>query len=112
MFLDEKTQGEATPIKTGTLKLSEAMRIGARMHPQCVGGDYYEKNGCTCAFGAAAYGAGFSRERDMVIGPFLDEHFGRDITFRATDAGVHVHWENAAGVSREEIADRLEAIGL
>jgi hypothetical protein len=57
MFVDEKQQGEAKPVQIGTLKLSEAMRIGARLRPQgFTAGLVREGDGTSCALQAAAEG--------------------------------------------------------
>lgn len=52
MFLDDKPQGEVTEAPAKTLKLSEAIRIGASLRGQCFQ-QWYEQ-GRSCALGAAA----------------------------------------------------------
>ena len=54
MFVEHKEQGEAQPAKVGTLKLSEAMRIGAGIRPQGFGGVLAQlSRGTSCALHAA-----------------------------------------------------------
>lgn len=55
---------------TTTLKISEAMREGAKMHPQ--GRLYYCQDGKTCALGAACIGAGATCEqlaKSLIVSP-------------------------------------------
>lgn len=127
MFVEEKTQGEAPPVKVGMLKLSDAIRIGARLRPQ--GRETLFSNGKSCALGAAyeaVYGdpgrdAGFpdlphdARNKDDVFGQRLDESFPalntrlgggfrvKDQVWRKND---NERW------SREKIADWLESQGF
>src|ERR1700741_3225132 len=49
--MDESIVKHLEQPQVGTLKLSEAMRIGARLRPQCSG--YLFNNGASCALGAA-----------------------------------------------------------
>ena len=56
MFVEHKELGEVTEAPAKTLKLSEAIRIGAAMRPECVG-CWSDGNG-TCALGAAAEAVG------------------------------------------------------
>lgn len=60
MFLDEKTQGEAAPVKTGALKLSEAIRIGHRMIEE--DHEHFLTAGRGCALGAMWVGMGRSED--------------------------------------------------
>lgn len=111
MFVETKEHGEVqqAPATVGTLKLSDAIRIGARYRPQAFG-ELYE-HGATCALGAAiegifGYGEIYTAggKRNCVD---LDNYFGskkwRDFDIpRKNDLS---RW------SREQIADWLESQG-
>jgi hypothetical protein len=97
-----------TPAKT--LKLSEAMRIGARIRPQCTGCFFSE--GRSCAIGAAyeartgrmvAYPASDPVQREF---PELFDHPGH-----FSELGVAIYRRNDRGDTREQIADWLESKG-
>jgi hypothetical protein len=92
----------------GTLKLSEAIRIGARMAPQVRGMYVDHSSGGVCAIGAAGLAAGFFTVQSWT--PCAQEAF-----FRSYPKGRHLHVEittrNDRGDSRESIADWLESIG-
>lgn len=91
---------------TKTLKLSEAIRIGARMRPQCAG-DFF-LNGGSCALGAALEAFGIDPKDAKGF------HYGNACDILGITEGLaeHIairndlrHW------SRESIADWLESIG-
>lgn len=110
MFLDEKTQGEAAPVKTGTLKLSEAIRIGAKLRPQGLGHAF--KDGKSCAWGAAYEGVGGEYNESLgysnLVCDYLPSHF-----MQAFGTGEYsIACMNDNGMTREAIADFLEARGL
>jgi hypothetical protein len=93
--------------KVGRMRLSEAIRIGARIRPQCsqVYGDEYA--GTSCAIGAAWEAV--TGQNPWEVEPLkLDEILGR------TRAGIRseIFSRNDSGESRESIADWLEAQGL
>jgi|SRR6185436_2646324 len=113
MFVEEKSVGEQQPVKVGTLKFSEAIRIGARIRPQCTGRMF--ARGRSCALGAA-YEAVFgpppenawdpSDKAHWTLGPCLSklsERFGQSV--------YEVWSKNDHGWTREEIADWLESQG-
>lgn len=91
-----------------TLKLSEAMRIGARMRPQCFD-EFFSDEG-SCALGAAWEGAGLLAlrgEPGQAITAVMDA-FGFP---RCSSLGLRIAERNDAGETREEIADWLEERG-
>lgn len=109
MFVDEKAVGEQAPAKVGILTLSEAMRIGARLRPQCVGRAFHD--GASCAWGAAWEGSGGSYDEGK---PYSQIAFALVDRFKAGRAFGHeisIASLNDSGRSREEIADMLEAMG-
>jgi len=104
MFVDEKAAGEAQTAeqKNRKLKLSEAIRIGARLRPQCR--ETFFWRGASCALGAAA----------EAIGGYTDERFPTDWEsfFGAPDDIIgQVIVRNDCGHTRERIADWLESNG-
>lgn len=113
MFVEHKEVGEAKPFKLGTLKLSEAMRIGAKLRPPVENTENYFDNCGSCALGAAyqamtgtvLHGEHY-RDDGKVIRQFLQS---RGIEFGTlTQVCDWFHQK----VSREEIADRLQEQGL
>lgn len=100
--MDESIVKHLQP-QVGTLRLSEAIRRGAKIRPQCK--HYYEYKGASCALGAAAEavwgdrGAGWPER-------FIDE-FGITLElFHLIGA------KNDSGMTREQVADWLESQGL
>jgi len=102
MFVDEKPQGEVTEAPARIERLSQAIRVGARIRQQCFG-SYYIYGG-SCAIGAAAealnIGSGFWETFNRLFG--LDERTWEKI----------IRLNDEFKMSREEIADWLEACGL
>ena len=102
MFVEHKEAIEITPAKV--LKLSEAIRIGAKLRGQCV--NAYFKKGRSCAIGAAAeamFGVNedtFSTMHAEVILRTITTHIASEVLIR-----------NDEGESREQIADWLEGLG-
>lgn len=105
MFVEEKAVGEEQPVKLGTLKLSEAIRAGAKLRQQCR--DNYYSRGRSCALGAAWEGAG--QPKQYISGIAVVRHFGLPDDNRVL-SGIIVR--NDAGHTREEIADWVEAQGF
>lgn len=108
MFVETKEAGEVQ-VEQRKLKLSEAIRIGARLRPQNQGQLF--KNGASCAMGAAIEGRGgklisiFDPLPHLLLPElFLD-------TQLYTELGWKVANRNDAGESRESIADWLESQG-
>jgi len=97
--------------KVGTLKLSEAIRIGARLRPQAFGGWFVD--GGSCAIGAALEAVGL-RDDDMdVRGGVLMEHFPQLANPGYTPlAREIIRLNDGKKMSRESIADWLEWQGL
>ena len=102
-------QSEIAKIQSG-LKLSIALRIGARMRPQ-IKGFYFDGFG-TCALGAIAEARGWQPEPvvddDHIDGlsqylPELNDIFFSDT---ASTMGQIIATWNDQGLTREEIADR------
>jgi hypothetical protein len=106
MFLktEERPAGEVQQV--GRLKLSAAIRIGAKIRPQCRHFFYFE--GRSCAMGAAYEGqTGKKAEGIFWIEPFISmwpeaKALFREIARRNDDRGE----------SRESIADWLQSQGL
>src|SRR5260221_1193465 len=104
-FVDtEKRSAGEVQQKVGRLKLSEALRRGAALRPQCRN-TFFDGTG-TCALGAIAEGRGWipSREKNNGVYVFVPEgrgSLGGDISVRNDD-----------GESRESIATWLESQGL
>jgi hypothetical protein len=100
MFVEHKEAVEITEAPAKTLRLSECIRIGAKMKPQ--GFESYDFQGRTCAIGAAmdAIGGNLSVLLDMV---------GRSAFWHMHDQIV---WKNDyERWTREQIADWLESQG-
>lgn len=114
MFVEEKKQGEVTEAPAKTLKLSEAIRVGARLRPQCRA-SFFNGFG-SCALGAAMealLNRPTDRDADYV---WLCDHFPelkKQIrTHRAWELGCEIVERNdGVGYTREQIADWLEAHG-
>jgi hypothetical protein len=51
MLVEEKSRGEVTETPAKISRLSEALRIGARLRPQCT--NFVFAHGKSCAIGAA-----------------------------------------------------------
>lgn len=116
MFVDEKPQGEQAPVKVGTLKLSEAIRIGAKLRGQCQG-SFFEQ-GRSCAMGAVleAHGVPYSDDgvwvaaQAFAILPNLMSRNGNGYCY--TPLAKEIYHRNDSGDTREQIADWLERKGL
>lgn len=90
-------------------KLSEAIRVGAKLRPQCFG--FLFRDGASCALGAAYEALGgipidgdASDPAYCKIYDQLEGRFGSDICYEAHD-------RNDRGASREAVADWLESEG-
>ncbi len=101
------------PEQKTKLRLSDAIRIGARLRPQCVGRLY--RYGGSCVIGAAFEGAGWKAEAEKYEAKegsspwhWLEERFG------VPHAIVDRIWRrnDLCDESRESIADWLQSIGL
>lgn len=109
--MDESVVKEFEQQQVGTLKLSQAMRIGARMRPQTRAGCLFV-DGASCALGAAYEGltgktCGTS-EYHKVRQAFPAVN-GKD---GLNNLGFQIARKNDRGWTREAIADWLESKGL
>jgi hypothetical protein len=109
MFTDEKAVGEQQELKRGTLKLSQAIMIGAKIRPQVKHRAF--AHGGSCALGAAFEGLHGKPwpERDWGIFPWSDV---------LCDLGAHqisgeqiMSLNDTNGWTREQIADWVEVQG-
>lgn len=112
MFVDtqQRPQGEQVDaIAPSKMKLSAAIRIGAKIRPQCYG--RYFKDGGSCALGAA-YEAmtGKNFENSWSGAKQIDAEIWMTIQFGHSVGGIGLQNDN--GKTREQIADMLEAQGL
>jgi len=101
--MDESVIRHLEQPKVGTLKLSEAIRIGARMRPQCRGTFFRE--GGSCALGAAVEAK--EGHPTLNFDQNWESYFGAPMKIME-----EVTWMNdRSNFSREQIADWLEAQG-
>jgi hypothetical protein len=105
MFIDtrERPAGEVQQ-KVGRLKLSEAIRIGARIRPRCRGAFFDGER--SCAFGAAYEGAMGHPIKGTTYGPIFE------LWPEILPIAIQITTRNDSGESRESIADWLESQGL
>ncbi len=116
MFVDEKQQGEAKPVQVGMLKLSQAIRIGARMGKQIRCKPYIVGTN-SCALGSAMLALGMNDAT-------YKGHYGttgleklHPQAFEALNAfsrkvGFPIqHANDYQGWTREQVADWLESQG-
>lgn len=116
MFVEHKEVGETTEAPTRIAKLSDAIRIGARLRPKCSGRPF--KDGGSCAWGAAADAFGYVGHGGTVhVIEFVAAKLGNGHNW-AWDKKIgneyiaDVVWRrNDGGESREDLADWLEAQG-
>lgn len=112
MFVEEKTQGEVAPAKVGALKLSEAIRIGAKFRPQCTGDMFV--GGGSCALGAAF--EALTGRTDYYSSDVLPitrywPSLGREGGFPGELMNEITDRNDSGEYTREQIADWLEAQG-
>lgn len=107
MFVEHKEVGEVAEAPAKITKLSEAIRIGARLRPQCVG--EYFMDGRSCAYGAAWEAMGrLPYEKMPAAVTQVCEELGFYVPL---DVAVKVYSLNDSGWTRERIADWLEGAG-
>jgi hypothetical protein len=108
MFVDTelRPQGEVQQ-KVGKLRLSEAIRVGAKIRPQCTR-DFFYANG-SCAFGAAYEAATGVVKRNLLMEDFF--LLWPELK-NLLDIRIAVSRRNDSGESRESIAAWLDSIGL
>ena len=113
---DEKETNAVPGRECGALKLSEAIRMGAKLRPACTG--VWFQNGRSCALGAAFesyYGRvadmpkGFPSDQDNAL---LGKAFPVLRVQRRDTLYGSIFKKNDGGESREAIADWLESKGL
>lgn len=91
--------------KLGTLKLSDAIRIGAKLRPQCFG--VYATRYGTCAIGAALEATGRAPDQHCIAIEDVAGFFGITQNLIVQVVGKN----DVDHMTREEIADWLESIG-
>src|SRR5882762_300527 len=114
MFVETKEAGEVAEAPAKIAKISEAIRIGARLRPQCTGQMFL--HGKSCALGAAyealyGYpGLDVVQMNTVIEGScalnWLPKGFP---TMAKYDSAIFM--KNDSGETREQIADWLEALG-
>lgn len=90
----------------GTLRLSEAIRIGATAYPVCRG-VWYDGKGGACAATSAAWVTGMSERHPYSM--HIEKHFAK---MGWPDLINEISYMNARGASGESIAVWLAAQGL
>lgn len=105
MFAEHKEALEVTEAPTKTLKLSEALRIGARLRPQCR--DVFFINRKSCALGAAYEAITGRYDEHLMIEALIEiwPHINGGLAAKIASL-------NDLGKTREYIADWLEAHGF
>lgn len=104
MFLDTEARPAGEPAKVGTLKLSEAMRIGARLRPQQFCSPRVQSIG-SCALAAASEAVTGSIEHYC-------ERWARRVYGISEEISNEIwHRNDNLKMPREEIADWLESQG-
>lgn len=93
--------------KRAGMKLSAAIRIGAKLRPQCTG-VHFDGRGNSCAIGAA-YEGRFGRQENPPHWISWKQAFAAGIP--TTDLYKKIGERNDNGWTREQIADWLESIG-
>lgn len=107
------------------MKLSEAIREGAKKRPQAYGALFeYNENGelCSCVLGSAMEALGAEPTLNHVLGaviPILEKETGAPMYSVEFDENethelheVMTHLNDVEGSTREQIADWLESEGL
>ena len=108
-----QTEVKPAEQQVGKLKLSDAIRIGAKIRPQCFG--YLFKNGGSCALGAAFEGLyGYPLPEGSGFDTALMDKGGEWFYFIHPSYEIFdeiVRRNDQYGQTREQIADYLESIG-
>ena len=104
-MLQDKTTFLPGQTETKQLKPSQAIRIGAALTPKCIGTLF--SNGRTCALGAMWVGYGNKIPDNGVLSVGWYKIYGINGYL-----AIEISHRNDIGVSREDIADWLEAQGL
>ncbi len=114
MFVEHKEQGEVKEAPAKTLRLSEAIRIGASMRPQTKPGECGPfSRGHSCALGAAYEAIGGQYSGTMSTTPVCDALAALGMFGTREDelVGSIIIKNDHGGWTRERIADWLEAQG-
>jgi hypothetical protein len=111
-FIDTELRPQGEVQQVGRIRLSEAIRIGARIRPKCTG--VFFRNGGSCAMGAAMEANGLpyfeglgNRQEAVDMFPSLFVNM-----MKYTQLAKEISERNDRGESRESIAAWLESIGL
>lgn len=115
MFVEHKEQGEVTEAPAKITKLSEAIRIGAKLRPQGMG--FYFSEGRSCALGAAYeavtgkyHEAGAGTDIPNMVDWFSEKFdMGPSLGSRIVDMNDGNHGQIQR--TREQVADWLESQG-
>ena len=95
------------------IKPSEAIRKGAGLRPKCTGVLFEDGNSCVIGAWLEGSGIEYKELADFEYIPkrlMLEQFHNMDRDYRKK-YGSWVWHDNDKGVSRESIADRLEALG-
>lgn len=92
------------------LKLSEAIRLGAKIRPQIRSGVYSDGIG-SCAIGAAYEAYTGKLARSTMPGDWHNAMIVRASMAYSKKYKSYIFEDNDSGMTREAIADRLEAMG-
>lgn len=106
MFVETDKRPQGEPIRENDLlKLSGAIREGCKLRPQGFGNEWTD--GKSCAMGAAAEARGIPYGRFVSVGwaASMWPSVPRDLIYEVAKM-------NDGGMTREAIADWLEAQGL
>lgn len=111
MFVEHKEIGEVQEAPAKVLKLSEAMRIGAKMRKQGFGGVLHQRQMNTSCALLAAYEAvnGYPKENEDFVSCDLSD-WAAPLCPRGIRAEI-VELNDLRGWSRDRIADWVEALG-
>ena len=110
MFVEHKEAGEVTEAPAKTLKLSEAIRIGARMAGPYMG-DYFDEAGNACALGAAVLATVGKKHFESWGGREAYNFFRKEFGVDGFVLGSVASKNDSGRYSREQIADWLESQG-
>lgn len=92
------------------LRLSEAIRIGSKLRPECR--NWWAQNNASCAIMAAAEATGFPYRDYGITSTVLVEHFRSVLPLVTSDLIERVaNRMDSQGHTREQIADWLEDQG-
>lgn len=90
------------------MKLSDAIRLGAMMKPQCYGS--YHKGKGSCAIGAALDAVGAEECDEEVLWPWLEKLEDCPVCNQADGETIIPHLNDKHRWTREQIADFVQTI--